>query len=104
VLAVTIRALEAPPMALTGSTVNLSPTGLLAIVPGAVALRGRIRVWVDWPALSFHGDPLHLTGGGTVVWTKGDRVGIRIEGWHFREGPMPQYRDAVLPDEAEHEA
>ena len=68
----------------TGTTVNVSSSGLQFTVDQALPVGNEIEVTLDWPARLDGGCMLKFVGRGRVVRSSGDRVAVKIFGYEFR--------------------
>jgi hypothetical protein len=75
-----------PAILITGTTLNISSTGLLLTTSDPIEPNVHVRVAVDWPLLSYRGKPQRLWSSGEIIWRSGGFTGVRVSNWVFREG------------------
>lgn len=68
----------------SGTTVNMSSTGILFTTDQVLLPGKRLELAVNWPAQLNNTTPLKLVAKGRVIRTEGGRAAMEIQQYEFR--------------------
>jgi hypothetical protein len=77
--------LDGNPLPISGVTVNISSKGILFVAQENIPVGARVRLRIDWPALSDHRVELVLLV--RVVRSEGNFIAAQVWDHHFQPGP-----------------
>jgi hypothetical protein len=73
-----------PPLAGTGTTVNMSSAGVLFTIDQPLPAGKPVILEINWPVRLGDASPLKLVARGRVIWCDEAMAATSIEGWDFR--------------------
>jgi hypothetical protein len=83
------------PLAGSGTTREMSSTGLTFRCRRPLPVGGHIELSIEWPAKPEEMKPLELVLTGIVIRSDGGRTAVRVTSKRFRAAAVEQYRQTA---------